>query len=716
MNNNPPSAPHADRMGNTTPVVECSRLVEDAVNFGYRPIPVFSDGNRAPYGRGQFYSAEAHQWKNAIHPALALDNLILVDFDGYKGDCVTPDEFANHFGIDDRTMGDALFQWDEERNSSHYLFKWPAHIPRDSSYNQTLTDVLEINGKRHVDLKTGNQLVSLKPGKRIKWRPVAGWSTAPEKLVAFFRKPERDTAKPPNGNPPKPLTRGDGSPYGLSALRSACDTVRGAAKGGRNAELNAQSCAMGSLVAGGELMEQLVRTELEAAAEAAGLHPNEIRATIQSGMSAGIQQPRSAPPRPERPPPCPRPTNSNVDRDALQTDIAAWQDGQSASPVPPNNGDPPPLSAALQYQRESLRATQQAWHDAQNDTAIRGYSTPIPPQRKSRLSMMENLSNSITAPKWLVKNWFESDVMGTLVAPSYSGKSFLALDLACSVATGTPWQGKAVQKGAVIYIAGEGFNGIKRRLRAWEIKNETTLDGHNFLCSDSPYSLGRPGGAFELVVDIVGALGDIKPVLIVVDTVARNTTGREENSATDTGVFVDTMGVVQRKYGCTILLVHHTGHGNQERGRGSSALYAAQDCEYLMKKDELGTIELKCTKMKDGLEPKPINFQIVPVELGIQDEDGEEVVSAVLVQTDKTLTVESKAPKLTGNHEALLQAVRSRKATGESTNKAVVRDDLKTQGLDTKNFSRWLTFVIDAGLASVSQNGDIALVAKTNIF
>lgn len=367
MNTNPPSNPNADHIGslstdgNSSP----SSLIQNAINFGYRPIPVFSDGNRAPYGHGQRYLVEANQWKNAIYPALALDNLILVDFDGYKGESISPDEFANHFGIDDRTMADALFQWDETRNSSHYLFKWPERIPRDSGYNQTLTDILEINGKRHVDLKTGNQLVSLKPGKRINWRPAIGWSNAPDKLVAFFRKPERDTAKTPNPSPPKTLTNGDGTPYGLSALRSACDAVRGAAEGGRNAALNAQSCAMGSLVAGGELAEQVVRAELETAAEAVGLHHNETLATIQSGMSAGLQQPRSAPPRPERPPPCPVPTNNETDWNAMQTDMAAWQDVQSSSPVPANHGNSPPLSPAAARIADSMAANRRLWEAQQ---------------------------------------------------------------------------------------------------------------------------------------------------------------------------------------------------------------------------------------------------------------------------------------------------------------------------------------------------------------
>ena len=326
-------------------------------------------------------------------------------------------------------------------------------------------------------------------------------------------------------------------------------------------------------------------------------------------------------------------------------------------------------------------------------------------KRRNRLSIMEKLAGSIKAPEWLVKNWFETDSMGCLVAPSYTGKSFLALDLACSVATGKPWQGNGVKKGAVVYIAGEGYNGIRRRLRAWEIKNHTTLDGCTFLCSDSPYALGKPAGAAELIEDLNDSLGHIRPALIVVDTVARNTAGREENSATDTGVFVATMDAVKRKYGCTILLVHHTGHGSQERGRGSSALYAAQDCEYLMKKDDSGVIELKCTKMKDGVEPKPINFQIVPVELGIKDSEGEEVTSAVLVQTDKQIAIDSGNKSPTAGQLEVITVVRGREAAGTPPTYQVLFDDLKTAGVKTNKIAERVKACVKNGWLREDENG-----------
>ena len=44
-----------------------------------------------------------------------------------------------------------------------------------------------------------------------------------------------------------------------------------------------------------------------------------------------------------------------------------------------------------------------------------------------------------------------------------TGKSFIAIDIALSVAHGQAWQGQGVKQGPVLYIAGEGIGGFGKR-------------------------------------------------------------------------------------------------------------------------------------------------------------------------------------------------------------------------------------------------------------
>lgn len=81
--------------------------------------------------------------------------------------------------------------------------------------------------------------------------------------------------------------------YGQAALESEAQNVRTAPEGQRNHTLNTAAYNLGQLVGSGHLAERDVRAELEAAAQAAGLPPGEIRDTLSSGLKAGAANPRS---------------------------------------------------------------------------------------------------------------------------------------------------------------------------------------------------------------------------------------------------------------------------------------------------------------------------------------------------------------------------------------------------------------------------------------
>lgn len=72
----------------------------------------------------------------------------------------------------------------------------------------------------------------------------------------------------------------------------------------------------------------------------------------------------------------------------------------------------------------------------------------------------------ISPPKWIVEDYFEENSIAEIFGDPASGKTFIALDLAASIATGKSWLGKEVKKGLVFYVAGEGHNGLARRLKA----------------------------------------------------------------------------------------------------------------------------------------------------------------------------------------------------------------------------------------------------------
>jgi hypothetical protein len=217
---------------------------------------------------------------------------------------------------------------------------------------------------------------------------------------------------------------------------------------------------------------------------------------------------------------------------------------------------------------------------------------------------------ALPPPAWLVEGYLVRDSMALLYGPSGTYKTFLGIDIALHVATGSWWHSKRTidQPGRVIYVIAEGAHGAGTRIDAWQRHHRTNPDDH------APVAwLPRAVNLADRVEAAAFAevAARIEPDLIVIDTLARCTLGAEENSARDMGLVVENLDGIRRRTGACVLAVHHTGKDTANGARGSSALRAAMDTEIEVGADPL---ELKVTKQKDAAEVPRLNLTPLPVE------------------------------------------------------------------------------------------------------
>jgi len=85
--------------------------------------------------------------------------------------------------------------------------------------------------------------------------------------------------------------------YARAALARACETLRTAPEGTRNATLNKEAFSLAGLVVAGALSEDVVHAALRDAALEAGLGAHEVTHALQSGLKAGLHRPREVPSR-----------------------------------------------------------------------------------------------------------------------------------------------------------------------------------------------------------------------------------------------------------------------------------------------------------------------------------------------------------------------------------------------------------------------------------
>lgn len=251
---------------------------------------------------------------------------------------------------------------------------------------------------------------------------------------------------------------------------------------------------------------------------------------------------------------------------------------------------------------------------------------------KFKLVSASELTAKQTHTEWLVKGLIGSNNLGLVFGQSGHGKSFFVLGMAFCIATGIDFFGHKVTQGSVVYIAGEGHNGLTKRLKALEIKYNTQAT--RLFLSKTAAALTDISSAIDVRTSIDAICSDA--ALVIIDTLHRNFGAGDENSATDFGEFCNNVDSYIRKNGESVLIVHHSGHAETDRSRGSSSIKAAMDFEYKVTKSK-NLVTVSNTKMKDDEPPEDLSFEMVQQTIGWFDDDGKEFSSLVLNMTDEKI-------------------------------------------------------------------------------
>jgi len=214
--------------------------------------------------------------------------------------------------------------------------------------------------------------------------------------------------------------------------------------------------------------------------------------------------------------------------------------------------------------------------------------------------------------RWLCRSLWGRSAVGLLGGPAKSYKTHLALDLAVSVASGTPALGRfAIDDAgtALVYLAEDALPHVRARIESLCRHRALDIAALPLAVITSPVLRLDATRDQERLLTTVER---IKPRLLVLDPLVR-LHGRDENDASQISALLSYFRQLQRQFDLALMLVHHTGkrqHAQPGQSlRGSSDLHAFGDSGwYLTRQGDTVTLTVE---HRSAPAPKPMTIALI---------------------------------------------------------------------------------------------------------
>jgi hypothetical protein len=288
----------------------------------------------------------------------------------------------------------------------------------------------------------------------------------------------------------------------------------------------------------------------------------------------------------------------------------------------------------------------------------------------------------------LVEGIIDRGDLAVMYGAPATGKTFIALDIAGCVATGSWWHGSQVHTGLVLYVIAEGAPGIPTRWAAWKARNgiHSAVDNLVWL----PHRVNLRATHWATALAEVAA--EIGAVLVVIDTIARTFGGGDENSSVDMGKYVAGLDTIRETTTAAVLAAHHSGKDANAGARGHSSLLGAVDVELVARNAGDGIITLDNSKAKDRGLSAPRRF--------ILEAHGDSMALAPYRGQDRSESLTSKAATVLDCLERI--------ATDDGVPLTAWRDTASESGVGRSTFYESRKLLIDRGLVQTIGAGQQA--------
>lgn len=214
---------------------------------------------------------------------------------------------------------------------------------------------------------------------------------------------------------------------------------------------------------------------------------------------------------------------------------------------------------------------------------------------------------------WLIEDLWTASSVGWVAGSPKSLKSWTALEMAVSVASGTACLGRyrVPKRGkALVYLAEDSLPAVRERLGALALQRGLDLDGLDvevITASSMRLDLSRDQVRLQKTVR------SLAPRLLVLDPLIRIHRS-DENSSAEVSALLSFLRQLQRELDLAVAVVHHArkngSSGSQGQGlRGSGDLWAWSDSALYLKRK--GADVLVTVEHRSAAAPPPLTLRLV---------------------------------------------------------------------------------------------------------
>lgn len=252
---------------------------------------------------------------------------------------------------------------------------------------------------------------------------------------------------------------------------------------------------------------------------------------------------------------------------------------------------------------------------------------------------------------WLIRDLWSAVAVGVIGGPPKACKSWLGLDMAVSVASGTPCLGRfhvQTPGPTVVFLAEDSPTSVRQRVTHICQQRGIGLQSLPLHVITTP-ALRLDLESYRKALDVT--LTALKPRLLLLDPLVR-LHRCDENSAAEISALLGHLREINRRHDVAIVLTHHMAK-RQRRDlgqglRGSSDIHAWTDSAcYLVRRSD-GVIRLT-VEHRSAIAPEPLLLRLAtdnghPPHLEVHGEDAD-AHAQPLLEAVRSILRTAKGPK-----------------------------------------------------------------------